>query len=142
MAYLLALGMLCLLGGVVTVTLAEAADRALRIGILSSGTVEIRGGLEQSLLQGLHDQGYVEGKNLVVERRYASSLMESMSDAARELGDMKLDASRARIAIDQDVAKFASLSVTQASWGIHNLVNETMARRFWGSPEQALPALP
>ena len=91
-AHLLALGMLCLLGGVGTVTLVEGADRALRIGILSSGTLEVRGGLEQSLLQGLHDQGYVEGKNLVVERRYASSLMESMSDAARELADMKLDA--------------------------------------------------
>ena len=42
-------------------------------------------------------------------------------------GEMKLDASRARTAIDQDVAKRASLSVTQAAWGIHNLVNETMA---------------
>jgi hypothetical protein len=58
-AHLLALGMLCLLGGVVTVALVEGADRALRIGILSSGTLEVRGGLEQSLLQGLHDQGYV-----------------------------------------------------------------------------------
>ena len=42
-------------------------------------------------------------------------------------GEMELDASRARTTIDQDVAKRASLSVTQAAWGIHNLVNETMA---------------
>lgn len=68
------------------------ADKTLRVGILSSGTVEIRGDLEQSLLQGLRDQGYVEGKNLLIERRYASSMMESMSEAARELADMKLDA--------------------------------------------------
>jgi putative tryptophan/tyrosine transport system substrate-binding protein len=81
-----------LLAAVTGVPGVEAADKALRVGILSSGTVELRGGLEQSLLQGLQDQGYVEGKNLVIERRYSSAMMESMSDAARELADMKLDA--------------------------------------------------
>jgi N-methylhydantoinase A/oxoprolinase/acetone carboxylase beta subunit len=42
-------------------------------------------------------------------------------------GDMKLDLARARGAIEHDVAKPASLSLTQAAWGIHDLVNETMA---------------
>ena len=81
-----------LLAAVTSAPGVEGADKALRVGILSSGTVELRGGLEQSLLQGLQDQGYVEGKNLVIERRYSSAMMESMSDAARELADMKLDA--------------------------------------------------
>ena len=42
-------------------------------------------------------------------------------------GEMKLNAELARTAIDRFAAKPASLSVTQAAWGIHNLVNETMA---------------
>lgn len=42
-------------------------------------------------------------------------------------GDMKLDAENARRAIDQFAAMPASLTVTQAAWGVHNLVNETMA---------------
>jgi N-methylhydantoinase A len=42
-------------------------------------------------------------------------------------GEMKLNADLARSAIDRFVAQPASLSVTQAAWGVHNLVNETMA---------------
>lgn len=42
-------------------------------------------------------------------------------------GEMKLDARKAHDAIDQEAGRPASLPVTQAAWGIHNLVNEMMA---------------
>jgi N-methylhydantoinase A len=42
-------------------------------------------------------------------------------------GEMQLNPAAARAAIEQSVARPVSLSVTQAAWGIHNLVNETMA---------------
>jgi len=37
----------------------------------------------------LGDQGYLEGKNLIIERRYSSS---KLKDNANELAGMKLDA--------------------------------------------------
>jgi len=74
-------------------TSARAADKPVHIGILSSGSLELRSGLELALIQGLREQGYVEGKNLVIERRYASTNMSiNVPEYARELAGMKLDA--------------------------------------------------
>jgi len=61
----------------------------MTIGILSSGTHEGRASLEQALMQGLRERGYVEGTNLTVVRRYGAS--QSKQNAA-ELSTMKLDA--------------------------------------------------
>src|SRR6187549_2727179 len=61
----------------------------MTIGILSSGTYEGRASLDQALMQGLRERGYVEGTNLTVVRRYGASL--SKQNAA-ELATMKLDA--------------------------------------------------
>ena len=41
------------------------------------------------MVQGLRDQGYVEGRNLVIERRYSST---KVKENAKELAGMKLDA--------------------------------------------------
>jgi len=61
----------------------------MTIGILSSGTYEGREAMDRSLMQGLRDQGYVEGKNLTVVRRYGSSISKQ---SAAEFAGMKLDA--------------------------------------------------
>ena len=63
-----------------------------RIGILVGGGFAQRGHLERALLEGLREQGYVEGRNLVVERRYADGHSDRVGEFARELGAMKLDA--------------------------------------------------
>ena len=55
---------------------AQTAEKTLHVGILSSGTLENRDSLEQAFVQGLRDQGYVEGKNLTIERRYSSSKLK------------------------------------------------------------------
>jgi ABC-type uncharacterized transport system substrate-binding protein len=62
------------------------------IGILVGGSPAQPGHLEQALLQGLREQGYVEGKNLVVERRYADGRSERIPEFARELTAVKLGA--------------------------------------------------
>jgi putative ABC transport system substrate-binding protein len=43
------------------------------------------------LLQGLHDLGYDEGRNLVVERRYAGGRREYLPTLASELADRRID---------------------------------------------------
>src|SRR4026209_3025864 len=48
--------------------------------------------LYRSLIEGLRKQGYIEGRNLVVERRYADAHFERVAVIAKELGDLKLDA--------------------------------------------------
>jgi putative ABC transport system substrate-binding protein len=68
---------------------AQTGEKNLRVGILSSGVLENRSPLDAAFVQGLHEQGYIEGRNLVIERRYSSS---KLADNAKELAAMKLDA--------------------------------------------------
>lgn len=70
----------------------QSRGKTAHIGILVGGGVAQRGHLEQALLDGLREQGYVEGRNLVVERRYAGGQLERTANFARELAAMKLDA--------------------------------------------------
>lgn len=94
-----------------TIAIAAAADKPLHIGIFSSGTEIMRGGLEQELLKGLREQGYVEGKNLVIERRYGGSEMSRIGPQyARELASMKLDAIVTTCSPSTRVAKSATSS--------------------------------
>jgi putative ABC transport system substrate-binding protein len=72
--------------------LAQSQEKTAHIGILVGGSLAQRGHLEQALLQGLREQGYVEGKNLVLERRYADGRVEWTPEFARQLAAMKLDA--------------------------------------------------
>jgi putative ABC transport system substrate-binding protein len=70
---------------------AQELEKKARIGILVGGSLAQRGHLEQALLQGLREQGYEEGRNLVLERRYADGHVERTPAFARELAAMKLD---------------------------------------------------
>lgn len=72
--------------------LGQSTDKTARIGMLVAGSYAERRHLEQSLLAGLREQGYVEGRNLVIERRYADSHRERLPEFARDLAAMKLDA--------------------------------------------------
>ena len=74
------------------VGLAQSPEKTAHIGILVGGSLAQRGHLEQALLQGLREQGYVEGKNLILERRYADGHDDRTPEFARELAAMKLDA--------------------------------------------------
>lgn len=70
---------------------AQSTDSRAHVGILVMGGLAQRGHLEEALLQGLREQGYAEGKNLVLERRYADH-GDRLPEFARELAAMKLDA--------------------------------------------------
>jgi putative ABC transport system substrate-binding protein len=70
---------------------AGAARRAVaqpavrRIGLLVPGTVADPSRYPEPLLQGLHDLGWVEGRNLRVERRIAADRFERLPAMAEEL---------------------------------------------------------
>jgi len=90
--------------------LAQSKDKTAHIGMLVTGSYTEHGHLEQALLAGLREQGYVEGRNLVIERRYADGRGERLPEFARHLAAMKLDAVVTTCTPSTRAAKQASAS--------------------------------
>jgi putative ABC transport system substrate-binding protein len=68
---------------------AQPAGRVPRIGYLGTRTLDDFG--VDAFRQQLRELGWVEGKNLVVEYRFAEGRLERLSDLARELVRLKVD---------------------------------------------------
>ncbi len=71
---------------------ADEGNKVKRVGYIVWSSTEARGHLERALLDGLKSEGYVEGKNLVWERRYINGGIDQVREAATELASLKLDA--------------------------------------------------
>lgn len=69
--------------------LAQKANRTLRVGILAGDLATPQE--EQALLDGLRVQGYVEGRNLIVERGYAQGRVQEVPSIARQFAASKVD---------------------------------------------------
>jgi putative ABC transport system substrate-binding protein len=72
-------------------TEAQQAPKVPRIGVLHPGTPAAASQLAAAFKQGLREHGYVEGQNIVVERRFAEARAEQLSDIAAELVRLKVD---------------------------------------------------
>ena len=71
---------------------AQNARRIPRIGVLwHAGSEEEEGSYFPALIQGFKDFGYVEGRTVKFEHRYASEQYERFPDQVRELIDLKVD---------------------------------------------------
>ena len=80
---------------------AQQAAKVPRIGWLINRAASLNhpleelpyapGPLEESFLQGLRDLGYVEGRNVVIERRNAEGKIERLPALAAELVPIKVD---------------------------------------------------
>jgi len=70
---------------------AQQPAKIPRIGVLISARPSIASPRIQALQRGLSDLGYVEGKNVVIEYRYAEGKVESVSDLAADLVRLKVD---------------------------------------------------
>jgi putative ABC transport system substrate-binding protein len=75
-----------------TIGYAEASKKPIRIGVISFAEARLRTHLDQSLIEGLREKGYVEGVNLILEWRYADGYRERVPQVAKEFAGMKLDA--------------------------------------------------
>lgn len=73
-----------------SLAIAQPAQKMIRIGILVGDTTAPHE--EEALLAGLREQGLVEGKNLIIERRQGDGQLQLVPGYARELAAMKLDA--------------------------------------------------
>ena len=79
------------MGIAVGATAADAQERVKRIGLLFAGGEKQRDHLDKALVESLAREGYVEGRNLVIERRTAGGNFSILPGHARELEALKLD---------------------------------------------------
>jgi putative tryptophan/tyrosine transport system substrate-binding protein len=70
---------------------AQQTAKAPRIGFLSSLSSSSITARTESFRQGLHELGYVEGKNIVIEWRYAEGNADRLKELAAELVRLKVD---------------------------------------------------
>jgi putative tryptophan/tyrosine transport system substrate-binding protein len=70
---------------------AQQPARIPRIGILFASSASVQSARVEALRQRLRELGYVEGKNIVIEYRYADGKLERLPDLAAELVGLKVD---------------------------------------------------
>ena len=76
-----------------TASLAEAqqAGKVPRMGVLISATPSASSRRVEAFLQRLRELGYVDGKNIVIEYRYADGKLEPLAELIAELVRLKVD---------------------------------------------------
>jgi len=70
---------------------AQQAKKVPRIGLLSARSSSSESTRTEAFRQGLQELGYVEGKNIVIEYRYAEGKFERLPDLAAELVRLNVD---------------------------------------------------
>jgi putative ABC transport system substrate-binding protein len=71
---------------------AQQPGKVPRIGYVSgSGDAKTPGPLVEGFRQGLRDLGYIEGKNILVEYRYAEGKLDRVAGRVTELVQLKVD---------------------------------------------------
>jgi hypothetical protein len=70
---------------------AKQAGKLYRVGYLSAGSQESSEHLNQAFLRGLRELGWIEGQDLIVERRWAEGKNERLPALAAELVQRKVD---------------------------------------------------
>ena len=70
---------------------AQPARKVYKIGYLSSGLSSASLGAKSPFRQGLHDLGYVEGRDFVMERRWAEGHPERLPELAADLVRAQVD---------------------------------------------------
>jgi putative ABC transport system substrate-binding protein len=70
---------------------AQQAEKVSRIGFLSLNTAEISQHLLTAFRQGLRERGWVEGRNIVIELRFAEGNVDRLPMLVAELIHLKVD---------------------------------------------------
>jgi putative tryptophan/tyrosine transport system substrate-binding protein len=116
--------------GALTVPFASLSQqlpaRMNRIGFLGFGSSTTTLARTKAFLQGLRDLGYIEGKNIVIEYRWADGKVEILPDLAAQLVDLKSDVIFAQGPQATLAAKKASTTIPIVFVGIGDPVSRGM----------------
>ncbi len=69
----------------------QQRPKVARIGLLEASSASSSANLREALIRGLRELGYVEGKNIIIEERWADGKYEHLPGLAAELVQMKVD---------------------------------------------------
>ena len=70
---------------------AQQPAKVWKVGVLVSSSQALNASRDDALRQGLRDLGYQEGKNIVMEYRYAEGKTDRLNQLAKELVEQKVD---------------------------------------------------
>ena len=90
---------------------AQQAKKVPRIGLLSPFTPADAAHWHEAFRQGLRDHGWIEGKNIGIEYRYAEGKNDRLPDLVADLLRLKIDVIVASVATDALVAKKATKTI-------------------------------
>jgi ABC-type uncharacterized transport system substrate-binding protein len=90
---------------------AQQANKSPRIGMLISGSPSTHRSRIDAFRQGLRELGYVEGRNIAIEYRYADGKFERLPELAAELVRVKVDIIVTSGSIVTPVAKKATSTI-------------------------------
>src|ERR1700674_3261740 len=89
----------------------QQAGRIYRIGFLTAGSESTSRELRAVLPEALRELGWIEGKNIVFERRYAEDRLDRLPELAAELVRLKVDIIVAAGTLAPLAAKRATASI-------------------------------
>jgi hypothetical protein len=70
---------------------AQPTGKVYRLGFLGSGSATAQASLIEALLEGLRERGWVEGRNIRIEYRFAENRFDRLPDLAADLVRLEVD---------------------------------------------------
>ena len=108
---------------------AQGSATVFRVGILNVGTVASTAHLVDAFVRGLNELGYIEGKNIIFERRYAGGQFAQLPLLAAELVNLKVHV----ILAGTPAAALAAAKATDTIPIVFTLVNDPVGEGFVSS---------
>ena len=108
------------------IALAQPASTAKRIGFLSPMTPDQAAGLVEGLRQGLREHGYIEGKNIAIEYRFANGKFERLPALATELVGLRVDILVAMVTQASIAARSATSTIPIVMVGVSDPVGSKL----------------
>jgi len=103
---------------------AQATGKAYRIGYLSASSPTAARHLLDAFRQALHELGWVEGQNIVIDYRFSEGSLERLPDLAAELVRLKMDVIVAAPAAPAVAAKNATGTTPIVMIGVSDPVGQ------------------
>jgi putative ABC transport system substrate-binding protein len=103
---------------------AQATGMAYRIGYLSASSPTAARHLLDAFRQALHELGWVEGQNIVIDYRFSEGSLERLPDLAAELVRLKMDVIVAAPAAPAVAAKNATGTIPIVMIGVSDPVGQ------------------
>ena len=112
---------------------AQPAAKVYRVGFFLGASGKSVATLFDALVEGMRDLGYVEGRNVIYERRYADGHMDRLPEIAAELVRLRVDVIVTGSSIHVAAARKATAR-SLSSWSLRLIPWKPGSSRAWRVP--------